>query len=234
MIDQDKTYEMKGSEQVWVSQPSSGLDKRQATLQLCIRAEGQQNVKPGIVFRGKGNVSTEEKAQYDEGVDVYFQSCAWMDSDINIQWVTKPLAPGIGNSPEEKVIFADNVTFQQDKKFHDTCRHELNATVYLLPENHTDKIQPIDAGFGKMLKIKIGQEMDKWLEEKDNLELWHDKITARQRRILMTKWAGAAWRVLVKDRDFIKRLFRKTGCLITIDGSDDDMIKLKDLEDYTF
>ena len=133
---------------------------------------------PGIVFRGKGNVSTEEKAQYDEGVDVYFQCCAWMDSDINMQWVTKPLVPGIGNSPEEKVIFADHVTFQQDKKFHDTCRHELNTIVYLLPENHTDKIQPIDAGFGKMLKTKIGQEMDKWLEEKDNLELWHDKITA--------------------------------------------------------
>ena len=30
----------------------------------------------------------------------------------------------------------------------------------------------------------------------------------------MTKWAGAAWRVLVKDRDFIKRLFQKTGCLL--------------------
>lgn len=85
-----------------------------------------------------------------------------------------------------------------------------------------------------MLKNKIGQEMDKWLEEKDNLELWHDKITARQRRILMTKWAGAAWRVLVKDRDFSKRLFQKTGCLITIDGSDDDMIKPQGLEDYTF
>ena len=57
-----------------------------------------------------------------------------------------------------------------------TCRHELNTIVYLLPENHdTDKIQPIDAGFGKMLKTKIGQEMDKWLEEKDNLELWHDR-----------------------------------------------------------
>ena len=87
VIDQDKTYEVKGSEQVWVSQPSSGLDKRQATLQLCIRAEGQQNVKPAIVFRGKGNVSTEEKAQYDEGVDVYFQSCTWMDSEINMTFV---------------------------------------------------------------------------------------------------------------------------------------------------
>ena len=207
---------------MWVSRPSSGLDKRQATLQLCIRAEGQQNVKPAIVFHGKRNVSTvQEKAQYDEGVDVNFQSCAWMNSEINMQWVAKTLAPGIGKSPDEKVIFADNVTFQQDKQFHDACRHELNAIVYLLPENHTNKIQPIDARFGKMYKTKIGEEMDKWLEEKDNLELWHDKITARQRRILMTKWAGTAWRELVKDKDFIKRLFQKTRCLITVDGSDD-------------
>lgn len=149
MIDQDKTYEMKGSEQVWVSQPSSGLDKRQATLQLCIRAEGQQSVKPGIVFRGKGKVSTEEKAQYDVGVGVYFQSCAWMNSDVNTQWVTKTLAPGIGNSPEEKVIFADNVTFQQDKKFHDTCRHELNTIVYLLPETTLTRYSPLMQGLVK-------------------------------------------------------------------------------------
>ena len=166
VIDQDKTYEVKGSEQVWVSQPSSGLDKRQATLQLCIRAEGQQNVKPAIVFRGKGNVSTEEKAQYDEGVDVYFQSCAWMDSEINMQWVAKTLAPGIGKSPDEKVIFADNVTFQQDKQFHDACRHELNAIVYLLPENHTDKIQPIYAGFGKCTRQKLERRWTRALKRR--------------------------------------------------------------------
>ena len=237
VIDQDKTYEVKGSEQVWLSQPSSGLDKRQATLQLCIRAEGKQSVKPAIVFHGKGNVSTEEKAQYDEGVDVYFQSCAWMDSEINMQWVAKTLKvllQALASHQTRKVIFANNVTFQQDKQFHDACRHELNAIVYLLPENHTDKIQPIDAGFGKMYKTKFGEKMDKWFEEKDNLELWHDKITTRQRRILMTKWAGAAWKELVKDKDFIKRLFQKTGCLITVDGSDDDMIKPQVLEDYTF
>ena len=111
VIDQDKTYEVKGSEVVWVSQPSSGLDKMQATLQLCIRAEGEQNVKPTIVFRGKGNVRADGKAEYDEGVDVYFQSCAWTDSEINMQWVAKTLVPGVGKSVEEKVIFADNVTF---------------------------------------------------------------------------------------------------------------------------
>ena len=63
VIDQDKTYEMKGSEQVWVSQPSSGLDKRQATLQLCIRAEGQQNVKPGI--QGRSQVSKLDEASLE-------------------------------------------------------------------------------------------------------------------------------------------------------------------------
>ena len=47
-------------DQLWILQPGSGLDKRQATLQLCIRAEGQQTVKPAIIFRGKGNISTEE------------------------------------------------------------------------------------------------------------------------------------------------------------------------------
>ena len=50
--------------------------QKQATLQLCIHAEGEQNVKPAIVFRSKGNVRADEKAEYDGGVDVYFQSCA--------------------------------------------------------------------------------------------------------------------------------------------------------------
>ena len=52
--------------------------------------------------------------------------------------------------------------------------------------------------------------MDKWLETEDNLEQWHDKLSAKQRRILMTKWAGAAWRELNKDQAFIKKLFRKS------------------------
>lgn len=41
VVEQDRTYDFSGSKQIWVSQPGSGLDKRQATLQLCIRAEGR-------------------------------------------------------------------------------------------------------------------------------------------------------------------------------------------------
>ena len=134
VVDREKTYDVTGNKQVWVSQPSSGLDKRQATLQLCIRAEGDQDVKPAIVFRGKGNVSSAEKTQYDQDVDVYFQPSAWMDSQLNQEWVKRTLIPGIGTSPQEKVIFADNVGFQQEKGFHEMCRKETNALIYLLPE----------------------------------------------------------------------------------------------------
>ena len=175
VVDQEKTYDVTGNKQVWVSQPSSGLDKRQATLQLCIRAEGDQHVKPAVVFRGKGNVSSAEKTQYDQDVDVFFQTSAWMDSQLNQEWVKRTLIPGIGTSPQEKVIFADNVGFQQEKGFHEMCRKEINAIIYLLPENHTDKVQPIDAGFGKQMKAKIGEAMEKWLEEDEN---WTCGMTA--------------------------------------------------------
>lgn len=83
-------------------------------------------------------VHADGRAEHNESVDVYFQSCAWMDSDIKMQSVEKTLVPGVGKSGEEKVIFAVNVTFQQEKQFHDACRRELNAIFYLLSENHTD------------------------------------------------------------------------------------------------
>jgi hypothetical protein len=40
----------------------SGLDKRQASLQLCIRADGEQLVRLAIIFRGTGKRVTEEEA----------------------------------------------------------------------------------------------------------------------------------------------------------------------------
>ena len=73
-----------------------------------------------------------------------------MDEEINMQWVQDTFIPGIRNDIEEKVLFADNVGFQQSQQFHETCRNQINTTVYMLPENHTDKIQPIDAGCGRI------------------------------------------------------------------------------------
>ena len=148
-----------------------------------------------------------------------------MDSQLNQEWVKRTLIPGIGTSAQEKVLFTDNGGFQQEKGFHEMCRKEINAIIYLLPENHRDKVQPIDAGFGKQTKAKIGEEKEKWLEEDENLDMWHDSLSAKQRMIVMTQWSGEAWRKLSSDKMFAKKLFMKIGCLMTADGLDDDMIK---------
>ena len=62
----------------------------------------------------------------------------------------------------------------------------------MLPENHTDKIQSIDAGCGRMMKGKIGAAMETWLEEENNLDKWQDRLSAKNRRILMNQWTGEA------------------------------------------
>ena len=78
-----------------------------------------------------------------------------MDSETNIKWTEHTLKNGLKDDPAEKVLFAD-VAFQQAQNFHEASR-DLNTVVYLLPENHTDKVQPIDAGYGKMIKKKNRQ-----------------------------------------------------------------------------
>lgn len=80
-----------------------------------------------------------------------------MDEKINMQWMNNTLIPGIGDDKEEKVLFADYVSFQQSQTFHETCRDEINTTVYMPPEKHMDKIQPVDAGCGRIMEVKIGE-----------------------------------------------------------------------------
>ena len=58
-----------------------------------------------------------------------------------------------------------------------------------LPPNETDQVQPIDRGLGRHIKIYLGQLMDEWMDEDDNLTKWEEnKLTASDRRILLGSW----------------------------------------------
>ena len=75
----------------------------------------------------------------------------------------------------------------------------------MLPENHTDKIQPIHAGRGQRMKGKIGAAMETWLEEENNLDKWQDRLSAKDRMILITQWTGEAWSESSNDETFFQR-----------------------------
>jgi hypothetical protein len=48
-----------------------------------------------MIFRGKGQVSVQERASYDNRVVVIFQSRAWADRKVCNEWIDKVLAPAI-------------------------------------------------------------------------------------------------------------------------------------------
>ena len=59
-------------------------------------------------------------------------------------------------------------------------------------------------------------------------------FTASEKRILITKWEGDPYREFLSSKHdgLHYRLFQKTRCLITADGSDDKFIQPEGLPNY--
>ena len=57
------------------------------------------------------------------------------------------------------VLFSDNVGFQAVNTSISCTMQAMNTIVYLLPDKCTDKIQPVNTGFGRNMRDKIGEVM---------------------------------------------------------------------------
>jgi hypothetical protein len=91
----------------------------------------------------------------------------------------------------------------------------------------------VDAGAGRFIKYQVGRELDDALENPAFMSKWMDgKFTARERRVLITKWVGSAFDALCAS-GHIERYFTKTGCLLRTDNSQHN-INIQGLPDYTF
>ena len=233
------TWADKGSKRVRIFQPSSGSEKRQCILQLCF-GRGERVYKPAVIFRGTGKrINAVEKATWHKGVEVYWQACAWTDSAFCNSWAGNTYRKGVGGSsiaaPEEQsILFADNLYGQTTEDFKRVWK-ECNTLLWLLPPKCTDEVQPVDAGYGRLFKVLAGKSLDAWLLNGDNVERWEsNKLTASDRRVLITQWVGEAAKQIDSDIRYRRRLFEKTGLAMTADGSDDNLINLEGVEQGTY
>ena len=104
-------------------------------------------------------------------------------------------------------------------------------------KNVTDLWQPVDAGYAEQLKTCIKHAFYNWLDGKENADRWYgaDKtFSASERRILITQWAGNAYQSMLNEKwdPYRYRLFQKTGCLLTADGSDDQLVQPEGRPNY--
>ena len=66
VLDEGRTYDQKDVNEVWTQSGHSGLDKRQAIVQLTLFVDGIGRVRATVIFRGKGlQISAKEKRSYD-------------------------------------------------------------------------------------------------------------------------------------------------------------------------
>jgi hypothetical protein len=76
--------------------------------------------------------------------------------------------------------------------------------------------------------------LEEWLEDEENLNLWENgKLKESEKRILISKFVGAAWEKKISRSDFSTDIyFQKTGCLLTLDGSEDNLVHVQGLPLY--
>lgn len=217
-----RTYNPIGSKTIWVRETRSGWDKRQASLVLCIFADGINRIPPMIIFHGQGTVFTKESPSYHPGVIVEFNDTAYMNDDLFLKYIELYLIPALGHRPS---LFAlDLCASHKTPKVLDLLRtHDIKPT--LIPGGCTGLVQPLDVSINKPLKARIRDLTDEAiLECKDVFEKW----TVGERRILTTWCVGDAWYLFcIEKQDVVKNVFRKVGLSLPIDGSADNELDIK-------
>ena len=234
----DRTIDFVGAERPRSNVPAEGLLKRCGTVNLCfppVLLDRKAMGPIGLILPGAGRLPSAELAAYDKRVCVSFQRKAWQDRPTALKWLEEVWKPIAASTPGEKLLFCDNLDAHVFEGFRKTAR-ELNTLVWFFPPNCTDFLQPVDAGAGAVIGMLYLRAQDRWLDKDANLELWESKMTASQRRVLVTQWLGAAWEAFLSpDYDEARlRYFQKTGCAMTADGSADLKITPEGTKNYKF
>ena len=99
-------------------------------------------------------------------------------------------------------LWITNLEGQKPEPFKDAVSAS-NGLVWYGLANATDIWQPVDAGYGKILKSLIKQHSFEWLDDDDdNRDCWYENsvFTSSEKRILITKWVGMAYREPCKPK----------------------------------
>jgi len=146
-----QTYEPRGSKSVWVKGAMSGWDKRQATLQLTIFADGKMRVLPLILFKGKGIGASiqREMLLYDPRVVVKFNPTAYANSKNIQEWIEEQLISALEGQPA--LLALDLFCGHKTDNILDILKaHDIILSA--IPAGCTGIIQPLDISINRTFK----------------------------------------------------------------------------------
>jgi hypothetical protein len=200
-FNEGKTYAKKGSRTVWVKEQRSGWNKRQATLQLCIHADGKPHTDPLIMFRGavKGDYRRKAEAKlYAKGVTVIFNPKAYANGENLKQWARQQYKWGSAYSSSDNEpcllvldafgAYKKKKPTEEEKQANDNFVAELkklNVTISMIPGGGTGYVQVLDLLVNRLIKKIISDQ------EAAHYDIYEDewrlgKFNVGDKRVLVT------------------------------------------------
>ena len=133
-----RNFDKKGIKEVCAQSGQSGLDKRQATVQLIVSADGVDRVKAAVIFRGKGlRISAKEKQSYDRRVKVMYREKAWCGQEIMKEWIltewANPFKNPIGQNSDGKILIVNVHRAQQTDSVEELLKKRKTTLVHAPP-----------------------------------------------------------------------------------------------------
>lgn len=234
------TYSLKGLRTISGKTDRSGWNKRQATLILFIWADGKDStagkvrVRPILIFHGapgdRSRITAAEKEQYAKGVNVIFNEKAYNNAELTVK-IVEEIAEY--TKQEDCLLVMDVAGFHLTDDVTDTIKNN-NLTRCLIPAGLTSTLQPLDTAINGPLKRWLRELADEYIAKKEaeyaaehngDPMVW----TTSDRRIMTTHIVEKAVERLFQRPEMIRRAFQQCGISILPDGSEDNLIKLKDI-----
>lgn len=232
----------------WMWVPKSGSDKRFVSIMVCIRAQGEQIIKPIIIFRGEGldiSLLEQQLLSHVSNVRFYFQKNAWADGDF-CEYFLKSMIEDIQNSnidtSKEIILGLDGLEAQHNQRFLQIMQDLYIATGIKLrpvytPPNCTDCIAPCDHHVLLRLKNTV-KDFYRAMSQAKRAE-WalcdqNRSLEASSMRVTIARWIGDAWATLSAGSDsesFFKSAFTSTGFLMEVNDPSKH-IRIKGLDNY--
>ena len=186
--------------------------KRFATLDLTIvmkpHPSGRNVPKPHIIFKAKHTQpgtswNLAEQQEWDPDVVVSFHPNAYVDWESNLlglQQVMKPINDYLEESNVKGVYYEDNFSAHKKESVADYWKSDLQQfkPPQYYPPDLTMSLQPVDAHIGIRYKKAVYKTVRNEIFKRRN-EQNMNQLTAKERRILITKAVGSVHRAFLEN-----------------------------------
>ena len=146
----------------------------QCTVQLTFFADGEPQIKPLLILRGKGKrLPCDERQQYDHRVVVTFQMNAWCDEDVMMWWIDNMWKGPICREAQQPKLIIFDMHKGQTTANVNQCLQGCKTTTVLIPAGYTSLVQPLDISFNAEFKAAISQHQNEHIH--GNLQYYVNK-----------------------------------------------------------